>query len=360
MSRSIGLFAAVLLVASVGCTESQLIRPGVTDVRFQNPPTAVDILLVIDNSCSMEDEQAKLGSGFEEFVEYFEVADVDYHIGIITTDTTDPTQSGRLVDSGGRRIITNQTDDAGQLFEDLVDVGIAGDGTERGLDAAWAALTEPIVDNENSGFLREDALLSVIFVSDEEDASTGPTTDFINAFRGLKGQRRRDAFNASSLVGLDRDTASPADCQSGIGGQNNTAVAGWRYWDVATQTGGVARSICSESFTEIITEMGLASSRLQDRFFLSRVPQRNEATTIVVKMINPGVDELGADGVEVPTEGLDEGLFAWVYENSEVPEGDDDDDAGEEELVTTGQWIRFTDPSRLPPLDTTLEIRYAI
>ena len=58
MQRLIGLVAtAMLLATTAGCNESTLVRPGVTDVRFQNPPTAVDILLVIDNSCSMQPYQ---------------------------------------------------------------------------------------------------------------------------------------------------------------------------------------------------------------------------------------------------------------------------------------------------------------
>ncbi len=359
------LVAVALTVAAIGCNESQLVRPGVTDVRFQNPPTEVDILLLIDDSCSMADEQAKLGSGFEEFVEYFDIADVDYHIAVVTTDMADDARSGKMVSSGGERVITPNTADAGDLFERLVDVGTDGAGFERGLDAAWAALTEPLVSNENRNFLREDALLSIIFVSDEEDGSVGPTADFINAFRGLKGQRRRDAFNASALVGLDEESSSPANCQAGAGGQNNEAAAGWRYWDVAVQTGGVARSICADSFTEIITEMGLASSRLQNRFFLSRMPRGGTGDTIELTMVNAGVDELGAEGVIVPPEGLDDGLFAWEFESTEEVEADDDDaadddDDDDDEAPTSGQWVRFLDVQRLPPIDTSLVIRYEI
>ena len=361
----VSILAAVLVVTAIGCTESQLIRPGVTDVRFQNPPTEVDILLLVDSSCSMQDEQAKMGSGFEEFVEYFDVADVDYHIAVITTDMDDPAHQGRMVTVGGEKVLTNRTEDAGTVFEAMVDVGTDGAGFERGLDAAWAALTEPLISNENGGFLRDDALLSIIFISDEEDGSIGPTSEFINAFRGLKGQRRRDAFNASSLVGLDKDTHSPADCQSGVGGTNNVAVAGWRYWDIAAQTGGVARSICSESFTEIITEMGLASSRLQNRFFLSRSTRGGDASSIELTMSNPDVSELGVEGVTVPPEGLDDGLYAWVYETLDPGESDDDD-AGDDDDESAGtgagtaQWIRFLDVQRLPPIATSIVIRYDI
>ena len=127
--------------------ETRLIRPGGTEVLLQNPPTEVDILLVVDNSCSMEDEQEKLSQGFEDFVAYFDVADVDYHIAVATTDMD--SDRGALVDAGGAAVIDNETDDAADVFQENVQVGVSGAAMERGLDAAIAALTEPMVSESS-------------------------------------------------------------------------------------------------------------------------------------------------------------------------------------------------------------------
>ncbi len=59
------LLIVLLAVVAAGCNESTLIRPGFTAVYFQAPPTEVDILLVVDDSCSMGDEQEKLSEVFD-------------------------------------------------------------------------------------------------------------------------------------------------------------------------------------------------------------------------------------------------------------------------------------------------------
>ena len=181
-----------LIALATGCEQDvTIVRPSITDVRFQDPPTEVDILLVVDNSCSMGDEQEKLGAGFGEFVRFFEVAEVDYHIAVRTTDmfNTGPGNSGQLVEtSDGVRIIDRDTEDADDVFEDLVNVGVEGSGAEMGLMAGLSALSPPLSDGANSGFLRENALLSVIFVSDENDYSRDPVDDYYKHFANLNSQ----------------------------------------------------------------------------------------------------------------------------------------------------------------------------
>jgi hypothetical protein len=69
------------------------------------------------------------------------------------------------------------------MFQDNVRVGIRGNTTEKGLNALRAALDPSFIDpitgknlvnNENAGFLRPDAKLTLILVSDEEDCSYDP------------------------------------------------------------------------------------------------------------------------------------------------------------------------------------------
>ena len=321
-----------------------------TDVLFQNPPTQVDILLVVDNSCSMEDEQDKLSQGFDAFVEFFDVADVDYQIGITTTDMDDPEARGRLVDvpldpedpdDVGVRIIRRETPDADLAFRANVRVGTDGSGSERGLDAAEAALTDHI-DGHNAGFLRDDALLSIIFVSDEEDGSYWPVNRMVTAFRSIKGERERDAFNASALVGLDPNTGVPEECGRVPDQEFVGAAAGERYHDVAVQTGGVAASICAEEFSDIVNRMGLASSRLKEVFELTAEPDVETVEVLAYFASDPEAEvDLPADGLLEEDGSLK--VSPWVLESDE-----------EEGLF----WVRFTDVARLPPLDTRLVITY--
>lgn len=338
MHRQIALLLPLLLLAAAGCNEQTLIRPGVTAVLYQSPPTEVDILLIVDDSCSMADEQDELSEGFDRFVEFFDVADVDYHIGVVTTDMLNGNRSGRLVESDdGVTVITRSTDDAADVFGELVQVGTGGAGYEQGLDAAAAALSDELLDDENEGFLREDALLSVIFVSDEEDASPWGVNSYVNFFRGLKDERQRGAFNASALVGVDPDTLEPAACGQSSFDPNAGAFASFRYSDVAVQTGGVVGSICDSDFADIVAEMGLASSRLLDEFALDRRP-REETLEMTIELA-------GESEVDLPPEGTDDGEYPWEYSE------DEDQDL----------WlIRFTDLTSLPPIGSKIVLHYEL
>jgi hypothetical protein len=244
-----------------GCTEYEVVLHDGTDVFYQDPPSAVDILLIVDDSCSMGPYQKELSKNFSEFISFFTDANIQYQIGVVTTDIYGD-DAGRLINS---QYITPETPDGEAQFADMVSVGTGGSGNEMGLEAARLALTEPRIGTSNAGFLRDEASLSLIFVSDEEDASPLPTYEYIRTFQDVKGARSRDVFNASALV-VDEVASCSLASQAG-------STRGDRYIDVAGQTSGVIGDICAESFADIVTDLSLNASRLMDTFFLSGEPQ---------------------------------------------------------------------------------------
>lgn len=332
----------------MGCNQTTVIRPGGTQVLYQNPPTEVDILLVVDNSCSMGDEQTQLSQGFDRFVEYFEVADVDYHIGVTTTDMEQ--DRGRLHSAGGPSFITPQTANPAEVFRDNVQVGIDGWPWEKGLASGAHALSDDLAEGENAGFLRDDALLSVIFISDEEDASPYGVNSYINYFLNLKNSARRDAFNASALVGIDPDTLEPADCVQGTGNPPGGAAAAFRYHDVAIQTGGVVASICADDFSDVVGQMGLTASRLVAEFSLDRRPRTE---SIELRLFIPGHPDEDDEGLLVLPEGDEDGNYQWEYIETVEGEVVEDQSASPDTFL-----IRFVDPASLPPIDTKMVVHY--
>ncbi len=60
--------AAAALVA--GCSEYDIQKFESVDVFYQDASKAVDILMVVDDSCSMEPFQQKLGESFDSFMTY--------------------------------------------------------------------------------------------------------------------------------------------------------------------------------------------------------------------------------------------------------------------------------------------------
>jgi hypothetical protein len=104
-------------------------------------------------------------------------------LGVVTTDTYDPNKSGRLQNDAGLPKPWIQPDggvDPALAFVSNASVGTSGSGDEKGLLAGMMALTPPL---ESSGgancsggqcFLRSDAQLYTIILSDEEDSSCAP------------------------------------------------------------------------------------------------------------------------------------------------------------------------------------------
>lgn len=197
----------------------------------------VDVLLVLDNSGSMGEEQANLAANFGPFIEQLEAAGADYRIGVTTTDLGGQTcQSGGA--AGGELHLSSCLDrpetfvydgqsefdvacaahcqygdddlqirptaltwagekaprpwiesysgignlpegiDTLDAFQCFAPQGISGCGWESPLEAMARALTN--MDDParpEYGFLRDDALLAVLIVTDEVDCSRSAGMD---------------------------------------------------------------------------------------------------------------------------------------------------------------------------------------
>lgn len=153
----------------------------------------VDLLFVIDNSGSMADEQINLISSFPGFVAEMQsklVNTESYHVGIITSDSNQYNGPGcnfigALVNRTGGANSSNavcgpyaagknwmsEADDLATKFACAGQVGTGGSGNEQPMYAMLQAVhpqyQQPGACNE--GFIRPDALLVVVIITDEED-----------------------------------------------------------------------------------------------------------------------------------------------------------------------------------------------
>ncbi len=274
--KRLALCAAVVVWS--GCTPDHEINRNMQyDTFYQEPSNAVDILWVVDDSISMEDEQEKMAARFSTFIAHIEETNIDFHIGVVTTDV-DPDNDGRGQLVGDPIYLTSADDNYEELFHDRVQVGTDGSDKEQGLEAAYQAVTEPYASDANAGFLREDAVLSLIFVSDEDDcshrgglgseptnhdcyASTEdlvPVKDYISDFKEVKSSS--DKIIASSIVGPEAANG----CQE--------TVPGHRYWDLAEGLGGMIADICADDYEDIMSELGLSASGVRSSFQLTYAP----------------------------------------------------------------------------------------
>jgi hypothetical protein len=241
------------------------------DDIFVQDADPVDVLWVIDNSGSFLEEQARVQTSINAFFTYFETLNLDYHMGVITTDIVNPVLSGRLV--GSPAYIDPTTPDGASTLATSIQVGSDDMGNESGLRASELALTEPLLSAENAGFYRPDARLSIIFMSDEPEQSDYDAQHYIDFFTALKPDPSRILI--SSIVG-DYGTG----CETTCDGAPSTAQPGDKYVDVTNTFGGVFGSICTCDLTTILDGIGVASTSFVRRFPLSQTP--TDPATIVV------------------------------------------------------------------------------
>ena len=284
--------AAIALFAVTGCrdpdggsvfdTADDLVR----EVFPQAEPATADILWVVDSSCSMEDEQNALAANFPSFIEVFLERGLEFQIAVTSTnideDGTDGLD-GRM--AGDPPIITSEDDDPEAMFIERSLVGIdQGHQDEKGLEAAWQAI-EVLGDGPNAGFLREEAHLAVIIVSDEPDFSEREQSDgedlmhwqefadWMNALKGPTGLRYSDL---SAIVGVSDDGfVAPGWCGIPDGeepGQGEGAQRGDGYLEAAVATGGLWASICEEDWGELLGRVGLRAAGLMDSWQLEWEP----------------------------------------------------------------------------------------
>jgi hypothetical protein len=263
--------------------------PYFEDTFQQGEPGPVDILWVVDNSGSMEDEILRVKNEFEVFIGEFVNMNLDFHLGAITTDMDFPDDSGRL--QGDPIYFDNTFADPEGAFGTTIDeiYNQTGSGDERGLDAVKAALTEPLLSSDNAGFYRDTTedgtpvAIHTIVVTDEDDGSSLSSSNFATWYNGLKPDP--DTANFSAICGdpatsmLDFGGCMEWDSSSG---RMLEASAGTKYIEVVDATGGYWASICTAEFSEALQYLSLETMGMSAVYELTYEPSSIALMTVQV------------------------------------------------------------------------------
>ncbi len=226
----------------------------------------VDILWAIDDSGSMTNERRTLVGNFNRFVQELLNLRVDFQMGVTSVIAGD---GGRL--RGTTKIITNQTPNPAMVFETNTTFPNSRSRWEQGLRMTQLGLTSPNIDpgQPNAGFLRPNAALAIIVVTNEDDSSFGTTDYYARVFRSLKGKGNENLVSFSVIGGTLPNGCVPPG-ESGLYG--STADPAVRYGEVATKTGGIIGSICDASFEQTLLRIAQALNTLKRVFPLTLLP----------------------------------------------------------------------------------------
>lgn len=253
----------------------------------------VDILWVIDNSGSMGPKQTNLANSIASFMSQFVSKDMDYHIGVITTDIravdsahpTDPNYSGQdacLI--GSPKIITSSTAGATAKLGANAEVGYYGTSYAKGIDAVKLALSAPRVTGCNAGFIRNDAFLAVVFFSDDDDNDSATTSlqllDFLDSLRPpfvTSTNAKVRSYFLSAMVVRPGEVGS-ASCNAWSPPVNGV---GTKFLSLAGQTSGSTASICDADFSPALLDVSTHILEAATAVQLARIPDESTISVTI-------------------------------------------------------------------------------
>ncbi len=281
----------------------------------QNDISKLDILWVIDNSGSMAEIQSQIKKNFRQFAQIMQTAGIDLQMGVTSTDIcTGNTESleneacplyqgsaglqGRLAQlSNGISVIRSSSTTMVEDFARLSQVGVSGSSFEHGLSAARIAV-DRILQKPVISLLRPDAYLAIMIVSDEQDDGVGlslPDERGINyrqqghtnyfydaeaAFRDLGVLLPGGRFSFNAITGTK--TTSGELCSYTVGNKRVRPLEeGGEYLKAAMLSGGLAESICDESWAAKFERMAQKINQQIRSFKLSK-PAKQDSIRVLV------------------------------------------------------------------------------
>lgn len=263
-------------------TFQQLTRPVVTETfkqgqgaqtkveKFAQQQAAgvLDLLVVIDNSGSMKEEQVNLGTKLTPLIK--SVSNSDWRIGVVTTDPKDGCMRSLIKKSDSNPI---------GAFEQAIAAGTTGDSNEQGFRQAVAGLSCP-----TANWLRESSTVAVLIVSDEDNCSSEGKDCGIDSWNSesyllnfMQTDLGRKLGSDARVYGLIKHPKDP-DCKTAynVGKQYAAAI------DASKGTWG---SICATDYSSTLTRISSdVASILKKQFALSSQPKEG---TLEVSIILP-------------------------------------------------------------------------
>jgi len=213
----------------------------------------MDILWVIDGSCSMNAHHTQLLAGVEAMMNSLPT-DVNWRLKMITAgDNTYPVQSTLFPLTRGDDI-----DDAIDMLNDL-----PYDGGESGFGAVENYVK---TDTYAQTWMRDDAALLTVFVSDEPEQSGITVNDFTWWYEG-----QRNSVYVASIVNV------PA-AESVCAYTTSVSTIGQKYIDATNYFGGVVVDICETDWATAVTDATQEIEPVED-YKLAHIPYEH---TIVV------------------------------------------------------------------------------
>ena len=317
-------FIIILVIFLIGCGRNAKLSTdgsrvdlagfdGLRHVVFhQRNNEEIDVIIVDDNSGSMEKEQEEMGQRFPSFLAG--LGHLPYHLAITTTDVSNGRYGldGRFVDleGGYGNVLTYQTPNAERIFRStIVRQETLATCSNRVLDCP-SAYERPILalirameryNTDHTHFFRRNADLIAIIISDEDEPSPGENLgdnqriatpdDAIATFQNIWGIHKNFTVYAIILKpNVGRDKAESELCLRQQNGSMvfGTARYGWNIAELVRKTGGKLGSICDSNYAFALRDIGQRSRRMLSSLQLPDIPNGDVQVLLNQRPLPPG------------------------------------------------------------------------
>jgi hypothetical protein len=253
----------------------------------------VDILLIIDDSGSMENDQKKLSGKLSTFASMLEnqaILPIDWQMCVtVTRAQSVPGRTGTFWGASinwvgytppagtPQYVLKKGATNLNDIFKNTINAigaGVAGSNDERGLKAAYKHFYNGDPNaSDGSGCYRKGSSVAVVVISDEDERSVGgvqsrvksaapmyeaassyqvletedmPST-LLGQARGTFGQNVRFTFN--SIVVSDNTCEATQDAEKDSRGVLSASHLGTKYIEMSHLTAGGIGSICDADYS---------------------------------------------------------------------------------------------------------------
>ncbi len=268
--------ATTLLVGACG-QESNFSAQTQVDAFSQAPNNQIDILWVVDDSFSMEAEQELLADGIGVFAAEMDASGTDFHLGVTST-SFDTLQGALIAPDGELPYLTNADPNYQEQFKERARIGTDGSDKEKGIASGNFALQPSMVGpgGPNEGFLRPEAQLLLVYVSDEEDCTDGgllngepqdacytrmdelpPVANYAAQLWNLK--QDKSLVNVGAIIVTDKDNCV-----------DSNVWASERYAEMVRLNGGFVGDLCQANWDNMLGTLGLTAVGIRSTFKLTK------------------------------------------------------------------------------------------
>lgn len=234
----------------------------VTQTAYVTPASnSVDVILIIDDSASMKEDQTKLATRMAGLLSDLDSANIDYQVCLTTTDINYYKGSPIKWKGPETFIINKSTPNKNTVFTTTIDaLGAEWSSDEQGIKAMYLM----IKDFRASGCLRPQAALTTILVSDENERSVGGNKSWsASQYQPLTTENYPDTlidyvkstFNTATFTKpfiWNSIIVKPGDttCETQQDAQSSPSFFGTLYAELSTKTNGHIGSICDSDYSQ--------------------------------------------------------------------------------------------------------------